>query len=162
MQKANMDLIVNEAKRADEYAKGCAHVTDTNLAGKAQESGRSLLVPHADSHASDAAFANAVNDSTEVGIVVPSILRANLAKAGFKVVDDAAKMSEYGFKSSKWLKRVAVFDKAGTLLAMGAAPDVAEATAAAALGWFREHPLEGSPVHPAIAPAPVVATVKPA
>lgn len=106
------------------------------------------------------AFAKAVASSIEVGVVVPSIFRAKLEKAGYLVVEDVAKVAEYGFKTTATLKRVLIADKAGNLIAMGAASDHDEALLAAALGWFREHPLEDADVPAGIleapeAPAPV-------
>ncbi len=91
-----------------------------------------------DDHADDA-FSQAVKDSIEVGVVVPSILRKNLEAAGFKVVSDDASLSDYGFASTKVLKRVVIFDKGGTIVAMGAAGDAGEAIVHAALGYMREN-----------------------
>lgn len=99
------------------------------------------------------AFALAVRDSIEVGVVVPSILRANLKKAGYIVVDDVAKVSDYGFKSLAVLKRVIIEDKNG-VVAMGAAGDYDEAITHAVLGWFREHPLPDADVPQGLGTAP--------
>lgn len=89
-------------------------------------------------------FARAVRASIEVGVVIPSILRAKLAAAGLRVVDDQASMAEYGFNSTKVLQRVLVFEKK-TIVAMGAAADSDEALLASVLGWFREHPAGATP-----------------
>ena len=98
-------------------------------------------------------FAKAVADSIEVGVVVPSILRANLKKAGFIVIDDVAKMSDYGFRTLAVLKRVMIEDKNG-LVAMGAASDYDEAITHAVLGWFREHALPDADVPEGVMTAP--------
>jgi len=86
----------------------------------------------------------AVKDAIEVGVVVPSILRKNLEDAGLTIVDDEARLSEYGFASMKHLKRVQVWDKTGHLIAMGAAGDFAEALLHAMLGYFRENLVPGT------------------
>lgn len=108
-------------------------------------------------------FGKAVAASIEVGVVVPSILRENLAAAGYEVVDDVAAMSDYGFATLSTLKRVIV-NKKGVMVAMGASGDVGDALLHAVLGYFRENPLPGSevpagiaeaPAKPAEAPAPV-------
>jgi hypothetical protein len=97
------------------------------------------LIGQAADERHDEPLAVAVRNATEVGMVVPSILRAELDKGGFKVVDDETTMAAYGFKSTKVLDRVLVTDKGGEVVAMGAASDHAEALLAAMLGWFREN-----------------------
>ena len=99
-------------------------------------------------------FAKAVASSTEVGVVFPSKLRAELTSAGFTIVDDDKAMADYGFSSMKVLKRVIVNDKDGTMVAMGAALDKDEAILAAALGWVRENPAAGVTATEGIAVAP--------
>lgn len=98
------------------------------------------------------AFRKAIGDSIEVGTVIPSILERNLTEAGFEVVKDQPTMEEMGFNSPKALVRVVVRDKHGLILAMGASTDPEESLPAAALGWCREHPLEGSVVPEGLAP----------
>jgi hypothetical protein len=99
-------------------------------------------------------FGKAVAQAIEVGVVVPSILRSSLQAAGFSIVEDDAALADYGFNSGKVLKRAIVTDKEGNIVAMGAAADQGEALAAAALGYFREHPLAGSDVPAGFATAP--------
>lgn len=90
----------------------------------------------------------AVRDATEVGVVVPSILEKNLTDYGFAIVKDDAALADYGFATTKFLKRVIVNDGAGNLIAMGAAGDHGEALLHAVLGYFRENPV-GDEVAPA-------------
>jgi len=111
-----------------------------------------VLAAAADERQTDP-FALAVRGSIEVGVVVPSILRAKLAEAGYVVHSDEAKMSDYGFKTLKVLQRVIIEDVNG-IVAMGAADGYDEALLHAALGWFREHPLEGAEVPEGIMTAP--------
>lgn len=118
-----------------------------------QRANLEFVIAQATDESRDDPFSLAVRDSIEVGVVVPSILRAKLAEAGFAVVEDDAALAEYGLASLKSLRRVMVNDK-GVLVAMGAAGDHAEALLHAALGYFREHPLEGSEVPAGIAEAP--------
>jgi hypothetical protein len=99
-------------------------------------------------------IALAVRASIEVGVVVPSILRVKLAEAGFAVVEDDASLADYGFKSTKHLRRVLVNDGDGQLVAMGASADHADALLHAMLGWFRENPLPDADVPEGIATAP--------
>lgn len=84
-------------------------------------------------------FSKAVRGAIEVGVVVPSILRTNLEDAEFTVKEDEASMGEYGFKSSKFLKRVLITDDTGTIIAMGASADHEDALLHAVLGWYREN-----------------------
>jgi len=93
------------------------------------------------------AFARAVRASIEVGTVVPSILRAKLAAAGFEVLSDEADVAEYGFRSSKLFQRVLVVrpgqgDVQPAIVAMGATDSVDNALLHAVLGWFRENAVE--------------------
>lgn len=104
-----------------------------------------------------APLAKAVGKSVEVGVVVPSILRSNLAAAGFKVAADQTTAKEYGFGGTNVLKRVLVLDKKGVIVAMGASSDVDDALLHAMLGWFRENPLEGADVPEGIASKTVAA-----
>jgi hypothetical protein len=103
-------------------------------------------------------FAKAVKDSVEVGQVIPSVFRAKLEESGFRVLDDEKSAAEFGFASTKVLKRVLITDKKGDIIAMGASTDPGEAITAAALGWFREHPLAGAevPAGAAVLPKPPV------
>lgn len=101
-------------------------------------------------------FGKAVADAIEVGVVVPSILRANLTEAGYAVIDDQAAMADYGFASTKVLKRVIINDKKGNMIAMGASDSAGDALLHAVLGYFREHPLADSAAPPtpiAVAPS---------
>lgn len=104
----------------------------------------------------DRKFAKAAAEAIEVGILVPSIFRANLEAAGYKVVEDETSLKSYGFAVMGTLKRTLVTDKDGTIVAMGAAGDHKEALAHAALGWFREHARpesevpEGLPITPTL------------
>ena len=91
----------------------------------------------------DEPFALAVRNAIEVGTIFPSKLRANLEAAGYTIVEDTAALSEYGFRTLATLQRVVVRDEDGDIVAMGAAGDADEAILAAALGWFREHPVAG-------------------
>lgn len=97
---------------------------------------------------------HAIGTAIEVGIVVPSLLRARLESAGFGLVEDTASLAEYGFASLATLQRVIISDKAGVIVAMGAAGDRDEALLAAVLGWCRENPLEGAEVPAGVAVAP--------
>lgn len=99
------------------------------------------------------AFAKAVKDSIEVGVVVPSVFRAKLEAVGFEVVEDQASMSEYGFASMAVLQRTLV-RKGDKLVAMGAAGDHDEALLHAALGYFRENAAPDADVPAGIAEAP--------
>lgn len=98
----------------------------------------------------------AIAASVEVGTVFPSKLRAELADAGYVVKDDEAAMSDYGFSSSKVLKRVLVVDSTGDIVAMGAAADADEAILASMLGWCRENALPTADIPEGIASAPIV------
>ena len=88
--------------------------------------------------ASKGKVALCIEASTEVGIVVPSILRAKLTAAGFEVRDekfkDAAQKEEW-----KHLKQVTVWD-GDKLIAMGASGDAGDALLHAMLGYARENP----------------------
>lgn len=53
-------------------------------------------------------FLRAVADSIEVGIVVPSILKAKLEAAGFSVIFDIADHAKHGFRELKNKARVAI------------------------------------------------------
>ena len=104
-------------------------------------------------HVGRSPMANAVRHATEVGVVVPSILRKNLEEAGFVLVEDSAALADYGFASLKTLNRVVVM-KDGEMVAMGAAGDHAEALLHAVLGYFRENPPAGLEPTEGIATAP--------
>ena len=105
--------------------------------------------------AGSGAFAKAVRDSIEVGVVVPSILRAKLSDAGFTVADDKVAVADYGFASLGTLKRVLVTHPKQGLVAMGASSDLDDALLHAVLGYFREHPSDGADIPAGIAEAPV-------
>jgi hypothetical protein len=90
--------------------------------------------------------------------VLPDTLRQTLVAAGFNGVEDDAALAEYGFASLGTLRRVVITDSSGELVAMGAAGDHDEALLAAALGWFREHPLPDADVPDGIAIARVSPT----
>ena len=96
----------------------------------------------------------AARGAIEVGIVVPSILRARLDEAGFTRVEDVAALADYGFASLETLKRIVVTDAEGTIVAMGAAGNYDEALLAAVLGYAREYPLPDSEVPDGIATTP--------
>jgi hypothetical protein len=99
-------------------------------------------------------IARAVRAAIEVGVVVPSVLRTQLTDAGYNVVDDQARLSEYGFASTKVLDRVLVTDSEGTIVAMGAAGDHDEALLHAMLGWFRENAVGDEAVPEGLGTAP--------
>jgi hypothetical protein len=98
-------------------------------------------------------LALAVRDSIEVGFIVPSVLRKNLADAGYTVVEDEMALAEHGFRSLEVLDRTIVKD-GEKILGMGAAGDHDEALVAAMLGWFRENALPGTEVPEGIATLP--------
>lgn len=87
----------------------------------------------------DTPVAAAIAKSTEVGIIVPSILRTNLQSAGYSIITDTAAHEERGFPTLKFLTRVLVEDADGNLIAMGAASDLDEALLHAMLGYIREN-----------------------
>lgn len=108
-----------------------------------------------DKRAKSDPFAKAAAESVEVGILVPSLFRAALERAGFRVVDDKAAVAEYGFASLGILTRVLIVDpKTNDIVAMGASDDAGDAIVHAALGYFREHPVEGVTPTAGIAQAP--------
>ena len=105
-------------------------------------------------------FIEAIQASIEVGIVVPSLLRKNLIEAGYEVYTDETekgrkKQTELGFPQQDFLTDVAIVqpdakkrDENGIeyrgplVVAYGAAGDVSEAIAHAALGYVRERDIE--------------------
>ena len=96
-------------------------------------------------------FVNAVVKSTELGLVIPSLLRANLEEAGFEVITDETKEGQkrqemMGYKPLDFLTDVVVAKKVNrhesVLIAYGAAGDVQEAIIHAALGYVRERDVE--------------------
>ena len=103
------------------------------------ENHKVLLEESVHPHHKNHDIAKAVRDATEVGIVVPSILKKGIEDAGYTIVEDKASLAQYGFKSTKLLKRVLVV-KDDKIVAMGMAGDHKEALLAAMLGWFRENP----------------------
>lgn len=94
------------------------------------------------------AFADAVCESIEVGMVVPSILKAKLEARGYSVIADAADHKKHGYRQLQNSARVHVIGPASvhpdhtgehrTLIAAGVAPDEADALLHAALGFLRE------------------------
>jgi hypothetical protein len=158
MQKANVEfLILSTSPDALEDALIAAEAVLEGAEGEAEYEAQvrveSLTAQAKDLATRDEPIRTAIRDAIEVGVVVPSILRTNLAKAKLTLVDDTASLAEYGFASLATLKRVIVADK-GTIVAMGAAGDPDEAILAAMLGWVREHPLEGSVVPAGMGTAP--------
>ena len=93
-------------------------------------------------------FIAAVCESIEVGVVVPSILKAKLEAAGFSVIADDEDHKRHGFRPLPNNYRVHVVGPANvhpdhtgesrTLIAAGVAPDEADALLHAALGFLRE------------------------
>ena len=79
-----------------------------------------------------------VRKATEVGVVVPSLLKAGLEAGGFRIEDDPQKHAEHGYREFEHLERVLVHDKTGNVIAMGAASDFNEALLHAVLGYLRE------------------------
>lgn len=96
----------------------------------------------------DNPFLKAVAESIEVGIVVPSILKAKLLESGFAVVADDAEHKKYGYRVLPNNYRVHVIgplnvhpdhsDENRGLIAAGMAPSEASALVHAALGFVRE------------------------
>lgn len=98
----------------------------------------------------DNPFLKSVAESIEASIVVPSILKAKLLAAGFKVSADDEDHAKYGFRVLKNLYRVHVVGPANlhperanegearTLIAAGASDSEADALLHAALGFVRE------------------------
>ena len=77
---------------------------------------------------------------------MPSVLRTRLVEAGYSVIDDEVAHAKDGFASLTVLDRIIVKDESGSIVAMGASSDPADALAHAMLGWFRENPLPGSDI----------------
>lgn len=96
----------------------------------------------------DNPFILAICGSIEVGIVVPSHLKAKLEAAGFSVIADDEDHAKHGFRRLPNSYRVHVIGPANvhpdhsgearTLIAAGVAPDEADALLHAALGFLRE------------------------
>ena len=103
--------------------------------------------------------ADAILAATEVGVVVPSILRAKLTDAGFEVRDekfkDAAQTQEW-----KHLKQVTVW-KGPHLIAQGASGDAGDALLHAMLGYARENPADAIELKAPSAAAAVLGHGKP-
>ncbi len=89
----------------------------------------------------DDPLAAAVRQATEVGVVVPSILRSELEDAGYQIVDDEQKHLQQGFKPLKQLTRV-ILEKDGKVAAMGASHSLPDALLHAVLGYLRERDME--------------------
>ncbi len=90
-------------------------------------------------------FCDVVANSIEVGVVVPSILRDKLAKAGFYINQDEDQQEKvHGFKKLDHLYRVLIHDKDenGAVVAMGASDDFADALLHACLGYVQERDVE--------------------
>ncbi|MEW6223188.1 MAG: hypothetical protein AB1627_01025 [Chloroflexota bacterium] len=119
-----------------------------------QAANLAFVIDQATDERHDEPFALAVRGAIEVGVVVPSILRARLAAARFTVTEDEAALADYGFRSTQHLRRTVVADASGVIVAMGAAGDHDEAVLHAALGWFREHPLPEADVPAGLATLP--------
>ena len=149
MQTKNLEFVIDQATAGSARAALVA----ANLEGGDEATASAALDAQLAEIDSDP-FKAAVRDSVEVGVVVPSIARSKLADAGFELVADEASLAEYGFASMTVLKRVLVTDKKGAIVAMGAAGNHDEALLHSILGYFREHPLEGSEVPAGIATAP--------
>lgn len=119
-----------------------------------QTANRDFVIAQATDERQEHAIGKAIANAVEVGTIFPSKLRTELEGAGYRLVDDKVAVSDYGFASAKFLKRVLVLDKAGTIVAMGAAVDPDEAILAAVLGWTRENALPDSEVPEGLAEAP--------
>lgn len=72
-------------------------------------------------------IAKAIKDSTEVGIVVPSILRKNLEAAGFKIKE----------KQLKVLTQVDTYTKKGELVLSGTSDTAADALLFSVYAYMR-------------------------
>lgn len=96
----------------------------------------------------DNPFLKAVAESIEAGIVVPSILKAKLEAAGFKVSADDEDHKKHGYRVLANNYRVHVVGPANvhpdhaseerTLIAAGVSDSEADALLHAALGFLRE------------------------
>ncbi|MEA2676391.1 MAG: hypothetical protein QOJ81_532 [Chloroflexota bacterium] len=104
-----------------------------------QQANLDFVIAQAQAKRQADAFAEAVRESIEVGIVVPSILRARLKAAKFQVSDDPAIHAKYGYRELNTLSRVIVAEKTGEIVAMGASIDADDALLHAVLGYFREN-----------------------
>lgn len=106
-----------------------------------QSKNAEYLIEAAKSHADP--IAAIVQKATEVGVVVPSILRRELEAAGFKINEDEEEhKTKYGYRKFENLYRVLVHDKAGNIIAMGASDSSASALSHAILGYIRERDIE--------------------
>jgi hypothetical protein len=119
-----------------------------------QTNNLAFVIAQAEDERQSGPIADAVRQSIEVGVVVPSILRSRLEANGLHLVQDTAALADYGFASLKALKRVLVTDHDGALVAMGAAGDHDEALLHAMLGWFRENAVGDDPVPAGLGTAP--------
>lgn len=86
----------------------------------------------------DDPIAKAVVASTEVGVVVPSILTAKLEAAGYPPVKDGDPKDH---KPLKHLKRVLLKDGNGAVIAQALAGDYSEALLHAVMSYLREQSL---------------------
>lgn len=81
-------------------------------------------------------IAEAVREATEVGVVVPSILRSGLIARGF-VIDDDQRKTAAG-EEWKFVKQVKILED-GELVAMGTSSDLPDALLHAVLGYANEN-----------------------
>lgn len=100
-----------------------------------------LLIESSRAHHADP-LGDCVRRAIEVGVVVPSLLRANLKEAGYVVDADQDSHAKDGYRRFKNLTRVLVRDGTGNVVAMGASSDEADALLHACLGYLRERDIE--------------------
>jgi hypothetical protein len=107
----------------------------------ARESNGLLKDYIADQAANRCPLAECIHAAVEVGIVVPSILKAKLAEAGFTITNDVDHQDQHealGYRTFDNLFRVLVHDASGAVVAMGASADHTDALLHAMLGYLRE------------------------
>jgi hypothetical protein len=83
-------------------------------------------------------IAAAVVACSEVGVVVPSLLRKALTDAGYAIVADDAEHAKDGFRELPNNCRCQLKDKTGAAVAHGVAADSASALLHAVLGYVAE------------------------
>lgn len=102
-----------------------------------QKDNMALLIELSHAHRPDPVAA-AVEQATEVGVVVPSLLRSALEKAKLRISDDPKEHEKRGFDPLDKLKRVLIHGQGDTVIAMGASVDVPDSLLHAVLGYLRE------------------------
>lgn len=83
-------------------------------------------------------IALAVRNATEIGIVVPSILRRELEAAGFTIVELNEDHAKEGFRELQNSKRVVIKDGEFAMIAHGISDSVPDALLTATLGYIAE------------------------